>query len=313
MGRRGRFTISGSVRDLEANRPLEGVEVQLWSVNGGLVSTTYTNGGGSFGFIDLPAGNYYLQIQEDGYEQLREEVSSSGRPSMGLQLALRPRFSREDKVAPASPTVSVRQLSIPRPAREAMERGQALIQQKNDYKGSLAQFQRAIKEYPQYYEAYSQMGLAYMMLGDPDKAEQALRTSVDLSQRKYPDALILLASLYSNLQRFGAAEMAAREAVELNPNSLQANQEWARSLHALGRDQEAEAAALKARDADPSSPQTYLLLANIHLRTRNYPQLIKDLDTFLQLAPNAPEANQARQMREQVLQRVPALRPGSQP
>ena len=103
--------------------------------------------------------------------------------------------------------------------------------------------------------------------------------------------------------------MAAREAAGLDPNSVQANQEWARALHALNRDDEAETAAVNAQQADPQEPHTYLLLANIHLKLRKYPELIKDLDTFLQLAPNTPEASQARRMREQVLQAVPSLQP----
>src|SRR6185295_10975930 len=117
-----------------------------------------------------PRGNYYLQVRAADYEPLREDVNISSGSPLGIQLSLR---HRGEKVAANSPTVSARQLSIPRPAREAMDRGIALMHEKKDYKGSVAQFQKAVKEYPQYYEAYTQMGVAYMMMRDSDKAEDA--------------------------------------------------------------------------------------------------------------------------------------------
>ena len=42
-----------------------------------------------------------------------------------------------------------------------MQKGMMLLYA-NDYRGSITQFQRAIKEYPGYYEAYAEMGVADM-------------------------------------------------------------------------------------------------------------------------------------------------------
>jgi hypothetical protein len=48
----------------------------------------------------------------------------------------------------------------------------------------------------------------------------------------------------------------------------------------------------------PDNSATYLILANIHINRRDYQSLKKDLDAYLKLVPNGPEAEQARKMRD---------------
>lgn len=129
-----------------------------------------------------------------------------------------------------------------------------------------------------------------------------MRKSIDVSKRKFTDALSALAFLYSGEKRFADAEPVAREAVTLNPNLWDAQLELARALQGLDRPEEAEPCALSVLRLKPDFAQIHLLLANIHLKMRNYQALLQDLDHYLQAAPDTPEAVQARQMREQVTQ-----------
>jgi tetratricopeptide (TPR) repeat protein len=130
---------------------------------------------------------------------------------------------------------------------------------------------------------------------------QALVT-IDLSKHGYPEALVILASLYSVQKRFSDAEPLAREAVQLDANSPEANQELARALYGLDRSEEAEPIAIEAARIEPKNPQTQLLLANIHLKLRNGPELIKNLDSMNWL--ERPTANQVRRMRQQITERL---------
>ena len=305
--RRGRYNVSGTVRESGTNRPLESVRVELYVFGAGAVATTFTSSNGNFTFSNVRSGTYFLEVRAAGYEVLREELDFSSRPPVGIQLALRP-TGDPDRV-PVGDRVSKRELLIPRRAREAMERGLSLLHGKSDFRGSLSQFQRAVREYPQYYEAYAQMGVAYMNLGDTAKSEQMLSTSIDMSERGYADALFTLAAVYSAQKRFAEAEPVARDAVKLAPDSWQAHHELARALHGLDQGAAAETSALEALRMQPGNPQTLLLLANIHLRTRNYAALIKVLDTYLELAPEGRDAEQARQMRGQVLERMANIQP----
>jgi lipopolysaccharide biosynthesis regulator YciM len=307
--RRGRYNVSGTVRESGSNRQLESVRVELVEFGAGVLASTVTSSNGNFAFSNVRVGSYALEFRAAGYETHREEVNFGSRPPVGIQISLRP--SGELDRVPVGDTVSKRELLIPRRAREAMERGLSLMHEKTDYQGSISQFQRALREYPQYYEAYAQMGAAYMSLGDMAKSEEMLSNSIEMSGRAYPDALFILAALYSGQQRYADAEPLAREAAKLNPLSWHANHELARALHGLDQEAEAETSALQALGAEPGNLQTILLLANIHLRMPNYPQLIRDLDTYLELAPDGPDAPQARQMREQVLERMANIQPRS--
>jgi Tfp pilus assembly protein PilF len=300
ISRRGRITISGTVRDANTERPLASVQVSLSGAGIGMSLSSITNSNGDFAFNDVRQGSYFLVVELSGYERLQEQIDSTV-PPMGLQISLRPLRPGFEHVG-SGPTVSVRELSIPRSARQAMERGLALLHQKSDYKGSLSQFQKAVHDYPDYYEAYAQMGVAYVKLDDPAKAEEMLRTSVDVSKHQYPEALYVLASLYSVQKRLADAEPLAREAVQISADSVPAHQELARALYGLDKYEEAEPVAMEAARLDAKIPQTYLLLADIHLKLQKYPEMIGDLDKYLELAPDGPQAEKARQVREQIQQ-----------
>ena len=59
--------------------------------------------------------------------------------------------------------------------------------------------------------------------------------------------------------------------------------------------------------------RSYLVLANIHLRLRNSSALLDDLNKYLELRPKGPEADHARQMREQVLAGLANVQPRQAP
>ena len=58
--------------------------------------------------------------------------------------------------------------------------------------------------------------------------------------------------------------------------------------------------AERARVLSPNSPVVYRLLANIHLRQKNYGDLLADLDAYLKLDPSSSAGVRAKEMREQI-------------
>ena len=261
-GRGRRFSISGTLRDSQSNNAIEGAKVDLRAVTGGIVSTVFTNSIGSFQFDGIPAGNYSLVITQVGYDQLNQDVTVEGGPIMGLQLELR-RLSDPHASNPKGPgKISARELGIPGKAQDAMQKGMRLLYEKSDYSGAIAEFQRALKAYPNYYEAEMQMGMAYMKLGDASSAEQVLHKSLEMNS-EYGDAYGALALLLCNEKRFEDAEPAARKAVELDADSWQANFELGRALYGLNRLAEAEPSVQAAINLRPDDGALRLLSANI--------------------------------------------------
>ena len=290
------FSISGVVADADSHIHIDGARVDLQALAGGVLSTVFTNPAGSFQFNNIRPGSYELIFAQPGYQDDREHLEIDG-PIIGMTVNLR-RLSSAGN--PGAPTVSVRDYSIPGKARDAMNKGMTLLYQKSDYPGSIKQFERAIQAYPNYYEAYAQMGLAYMRMKDADQSEKVLRKSIDLSQEHYADAFVMLAALYSSNKRFADAEPLARKAVDLNANSWHAQSELAQALLGLKRPDDAEKSAQEAVKLQPDNPLLRLLLADIHIELKNDPALLDDFNAYLKLAPNGPYAEKVRQHRDEL-------------
>jgi len=301
-GRRRTFSITGVVRDGATNGTIDGAKVELHSITGGVVATMFTGMAGNFQFDGISSGGYNLVIDQAGYATVTQDVEVQDSPLMGLQIDLK-RVGGDKATAPpgSGPKVSAHELAAPRKAQEAMGKGMALMY-KSDYRGSVAEFERAVQAYPDFYEAYAQMGVAYVNLKDNAGAETALRKSYDLSGGKYISACFLLAKLLSFSQRFAEAEPIARRGVEVDPNSWQANEELARALVGLERFQDAEQYALSADKEKPDQPAIQLLLADIHSHVRNYQALLDNLNAYLRVAPTGAQAEKIRPMRDQLQQ-----------
>jgi Flp pilus assembly protein TadD len=293
-------SISGTVLDAASQVRFDKVTVDLRNVGGATVASTRTSGNGNFNFNGVGAGNYTVFVEVDGYRTAAEDVQVVNGPVFGVTIAL-VRTSDPKSSATGGPSiVSVRELSIPHKAHDDMEKGMELLYQKSDYAGSLKLFEKAAQEYPDYYEAYAQIGVAYLKLGDNVDAEKAFRKSIEVSHETYPDAYVGLAELFLSGHRFADAEPLARKALELDANSWKADSELARALVGLKRAAEAEASALAAVKLQPESAALYIVLANIHIDLQNNDALLDDLNRYLKLAPNGPFAEQARQERDQL-------------
>jgi tetratricopeptide (TPR) repeat protein len=290
------------VSDAESHTRIDNVRVDLRAITGGTVATAFTSGNGNFQFGNIPGGSYEIIVEQPGYQAAHQQVYVQG-PVFGFMIELRG-LSKGSNVASGNPLVSKRELSIPQKAHDAMKKGVELLYGKSDYQGSIKQFERATQAYPDYYEAYTQMGVAYLSLNDFSNSERALRKALDLSDQHDQTALYWLASLLSNGQKFTDAEPLARKAVELDANSWQANSELARALFGLDRPAEAETSALAAVKLRPENANLRLLLANIHMQLQNRPALLDDLNTYLKLAPTGSFAGQARKQRDEVQQEL---------
>ena len=290
------YGIAGTVRDDYDQHTMENVRVDLKEATGTPINTTFTRGSGEFEFSGIPNGDYTIEIVVRDYEPIRESVSIVNSVRRGLSIFLRRPMTA--RISKSSATISAHELSVPNKAHDEYEKGLNLIYSKSDYKGGIIQFQRAIKDFPNFYEAYAQEGSAYTFLGEMGPAEEAMRKSIALSSGQYSEGLFMLASLLNNTKQFPEAEALSRQGVALDASSWHGHFEMARALSALKRPEEAEKSAIQARDLMPDNSAVYLVLANIHIQLRNYPALLKDLDSYLKLSPAGPEADQARKTRD---------------
>jgi tetratricopeptide (TPR) repeat protein len=295
---RDAYDIAGTVRDDFDQHTMDSVRVDLKQSTGTPINSTFTGDNGVFEFSGIPSGDYSIDITVPDYEPYRETLTINHSERRGLAVFLRrPRIV---VTTDYNNTISAHELSVPNKPHDEYERGLRLIYSKFDYKGAIDQFERAIKDFPNFYEAYAQEGNAYTFLGQNAPAEEAMRKSIALSSNQYPEAFFLLAGLLNNTSRYAEAEPVARQGVTLEGSSWHGHFEFARALTALKRPEEAEKSATQARDLKPDNSAIFLLLANIHIQLRDHVALKKDLDQYLKVAPTGPAADQARRTQNQL-------------
>jgi tetratricopeptide (TPR) repeat protein len=290
------FSIAGSVRDDTGQHPMENIRVDLKQATGIPVNTTFTRGNGRFEFAGLSNGEYVVEVVVKDYEPVQEKVTISGLGRRDMNIFLtRPKTEVDSNFGA---TISVHELSVPSKAHEEYLKGLNLMYGKLDYTGAIVQFQRAIKDFPSFYEAYAQEGNAYLRLGEMASAEESMRKSVNLSSGHYSKALFMLAAVLNETKRYSEAVTFARQGMAIDNGSWQGPLELAGALLGLQQPEEAEKSAIQARDMKPDNPSVYLLLANILIYRRDYTALLKDLDNYLKLVPSGPDADQARKTRD---------------
>ncbi len=205
-----------------------------------------------------------------GFEPAEERVDIQNGPALGVQIRPHSTTTPIDSPDSSRAAISAHELAAPAKARDDLAKGEMLLYDKADFPGAIKQFEKAIKEFPGYYEAYAQLGVAYVRMKDAGKAEIALRKSIELSEEKYSRAFVYLATVFSDNQRFAEAEPLVRKGIELDTNSWQGYHELTRALAGQNKLLDAEQAALTAVKLDPDEPELYLTLINIEVKLPNY-------------------------------------------
>src|SRR5258706_4197499 len=288
-----RSTIAGSVSVDGEARPAARVRVDVKALTGGQLATTFTDSTGRFEAATEGAGSFIVTVQEQGYEPVEQRVDLGfGGTTPGVMITLHKlRATPADRAE--GYTVSVHELKVPGKARYAFEKGIEQLRKK-DAEGSLNHFKEATDAFPNYYEAYYQIGVANLELRRGNEAEQALQRSIDLSGGGYAEPQFALGALLCDRHSFSEAERVLRRAIEVDANSWKGHLFLGQALFGQNKLAEAEKSVREALVRKPDLPSSYILLANIHIRRREYILGIKDLDTFLSMKPDGPTSDQAR-------------------
>jgi Tfp pilus assembly protein PilF len=295
-------TISGSVLVEGTDRPAGSVRVDIRSLTGSPLATTYTDSGGRFEATSPDSGAYIVTVDEQGYEPVEQRVDRGVGTLANIVVVLK-------KVRTFLPvhsgyTVSVKELNIPGKARKEFEKGAERLQ-KQDYEGGLAHFKEATNAYPDYYEAFYQAGLANMELRRWTDAEQDFQRAINLTGGGHAEAEFALGAVLCQRQAYVDAERAVRRGLDTDSNSWKGYIFMGEALFGQNRLDETEKNAREAILRKPDASSAYILLANVHIRRHQYVMALSDLDTYLKLKPTGPTSDQARDVRN-AAQRVVA-------
>ena len=297
-----RMTVAGNVY-FEDQHPAVNVLVQLSDSEQVIISSQSTNDSGEFRFTNLSRGTYIIIVNAAGYAPMNLTTDLNYASERSIPIYLRPNAKK--KTSPAG-SVSTHELSISEKARDLVASGKKKLYQDKDAAGGLADFQQAISAAPDYYEAHYELAMAYLSLGNRSEAEKSFRKSIEVSADKYGEAEVGLGTMMIDKGDYASAEKAIRRGIQLNPNLWLGHYELGRALLNEKKISDATESAEQARLLAPSAPIVYRLLSNIHLQQKDYPALLQDLDMYLKLDPDSPAGARAKQLREQVQQKIGA-------
>lgn len=297
------YLVRGSVRSAVDDQPIQMVRVDLVRFTGETVGTMFTRSNGDFEFTGLRSGEYIIDVKHEGFEPVRERVDIMNSSRVGVFVFLKALPSSRPGVS--GPPVSARELSLPRRATEAFNKG---LQQlgKSSPEASLKHFDKALDEHDAYYEAHHMRAVAYFQLGKLAEAEKDFRASIEKSNNKYAEPFFGLAALDINAKKFTEALQFAEQGLGIDQDSWRGYFELARAQMGLNQLDAAAKSIAEARQRKQDYPDLYLVSANINMRRQNAPALLDDLDHFLKLQPEGPMADQARKMSADIRQRMAA-------
>jgi tetratricopeptide (TPR) repeat protein len=294
--------ISGRAYDEQTQQILSRVEVTLRNAGGMMQSQVVTNDSGRFEFGNLARGDYQIEARMDGYQPYSTAVNVGGGESQGMTIYLK-RVPSTQETSSGS-TVSAHELSMSKKARDLMYSGKQKVYFDKNLDAGLTDFQNAVAVAPDYYEAHYQIGMTYLQLNKHSQAENNFRKSIELSKDRYGEPVIGMGTMLLDKGDNAGGEKMIRHGLELSPNFWLGYYELGRACLAQNKIAGAKKAAEQARSLMPNAAVIYRLLANVHMREKDYPALLEDIDSYLKIDPNSPAGAHAKEMRAEVIQKI---------
>jgi len=301
------------IRDRVNEQQLAQAQVQLIRFPDGVVGEQFTGSDGSVQFSGLSVGAFTIRASLQGYEpgEVQIDLRNSDRTLQSVDISLMPRKDKGSGAPQGIVAASV--LKVPDNAKKEFDRGSRLLNEKKDFDRSIAAFQRAIKLYPGYADAYFLMGTAQMQASAASDAEASLRTAIALDARfiapHYPLALLLYAQ-----QRYAEEKELLLEAQKLDATDWRWPFELARCLAQQSQWEGALRYGVTASGSANAPPKVHLLLADIYANSGRPHDAIAELELFAKLDPESFYMKRVREVLNVLRQRSAASAfPSSEP
>lgn len=297
----------GHVVDAETGHYVDGARVFVEGM--GSRFQVLTDSRGDFVIRGIVPGNYVATVTAAGYRPVREwfEVLPQGPAAQmsTMSMTVRIKYTKTIRLkryppgtAPAS-LISFRELQIPKKARKKFEKGMKELHRRKKPERSVKHFQEAIGLFPNYDQAYVQLGLAHVLLSQMYEAKQVLERGLGV----YPEnarALGLLGKIYFQEGQLETAAKELQQAVTLNDLLWDAHVDFGQLLLQEGDLDGAYEHAVRAHELNQTSMNVHLLYYNVVVQRGDYAAALKELDEFVELFPKSKSAKQMKAIRPEL-------------
>jgi tetratricopeptide (TPR) repeat protein len=296
----GFFAVYGTIRD-EDGRLLSSIRVSIVDENYQPIRTVFSDASGRFQFRSLRAGSYYLRVEPTGlpYEEYTKQIelysmtrrsSTTEEPTME-DIVLKRKKSRN--AASAQGVVFMQ--AIPPAAREEYNRAASRIKEK-DSQGGVDGLTKAIKIFPDYFDALELLGTEYVKLGQFENAVPIL-TRAHMVNDKAGSITYALGVAYLQLKRFDDSIDWLQKSVaqdSSNPNTFMM---LGLAYGNGGQLDQAETALKKAYQLGKASvADAHLYLAGIYDKRARYGDAWRELELYLKEARGLKDKNRIKEM-----------------
>jgi tetratricopeptide (TPR) repeat protein len=179
------------------------------------------------GFVtfDVRPGLYRLTVSGAGIETYFNEFNIGSTPSWSETIHVRPRKVQVGEAKPIQPVPAVR-LKIPHKAKDEYRKAKTALS-KNDAETARSHLNQAIALYPDYDEAYFELGKLELAAGHRDLAQADFKHAVKLNDG-FGEAQLELAKILLAEKNYAGAEPALLAVLRSDPRDL-----WTLSFTAL--------------------------------------------------------------------------------
>ena len=308
-GTGGRHSIQGRIVNPSGRRVDARMRVRLQStsnLSGDL--TVLADANGTFSFRGLQAGNYTVVVEGgDDFETARESVtieSDGANPRRGViipmasrpytvQIYLKPKRSVGFEARPG--VIDAALASVPKSAVEQYNKAMEAARRKEHAKAAEG-LRAALALHSEFALAQSALGMQYLALRQPEKAAEHFRAALKLSPEDYV-TLVAYGFALIEQKEFGRAEEPLRAALKKNAALPFAHYHLGVALVRQRKLDEAEA-SLRQSVASGLTGE-YLGLAHYYLggvywAKQEYKRAVAELETYLRLNPDLPDADRDR-------------------
>jgi len=311
-GTGGNHIITGKIFFPSGRRAEGSIQVKLQTYGMGEMSTL-ADSSGSFTFTSLSPGNYTVVVNAgQDYEIFRESVTidsdlslprsgtpiNTGSRSYTVMVTLQPKTTDRAKAAVLNAALA----EVPPEARTLYEKALELAKAGDAVK-AIENLKSALSLFPKFPLALNQLGVEYLTLGQADRAVEPLRSATALSPDAATLKLNLGIALLETLQ-YNEAETQLRNALRISPTPT-THMYLGLTLAKLKNSAEAETelkAAIESSGNQLAMAHYYLGGLYWQLADRapqaekhnQYNRAADELETYLRLTPNAPDAERVR-------------------
>ncbi len=272
----------GTVKDEQGN-PISHAKIILTLIKQNLSFSFETNKKGKFYRRGIEPGEYMLTVEVEGYQPLKQQIYIPVGEEMKMDIIV----AKEASIVEA---------------KDKFIQGVQFYQQ-GKFDEAIAAFKDVLKEKPDFAEGYFNLGMAYLRKGDVDPAQEKIEKAIELKP-DFIEGYFGLGQVYIEKKDEEKATEVFQKAIDIRPNDAKIYLNLGVLYFGLNKDDLALENLNKAKELDSLLPDTYYQLGLLYFKQGALEEAIHNFVEFLRLAPQAPEAEQVKDIIEELKKKI---------